>query len=93
MLHLFFMPGGGSFIPTIDFKPLWMRMAENYRIAVVERAGYGWSEATSSPRDVDTMLEETRKALELSGEDKPYVLVPQSVAGLEAIYWSQKYPD
>lgn len=52
-----------------------MRMIDKYRIAVVEKSGYSWSETSNSPRDIDTMLEETRKALELSGEKGPYVLV------------------
>ncbi len=92
-LTLVFMPGHGTSNPTLDFKPLWMRMIDDYRIAVVERPGYGWSEPSNSPRDIDTMLEETRKALELSGERGPYVLFPHSMSGLEAIYWAQKYPD
>lgn len=90
---LIFMSGHGTSCPTIDFKPLWTRMSDEYRIVVVEKAGYGWSETSSSSRDIDTMLEETRKALKLSGEDGPYVLVPHSMSGLEAIYWAQKYPD
>ncbi len=60
---------------------------------MVERSGYGWSEPSNSPRDIGTILEETRKALELSGEQGPYVLFPHSMSGLEAIYWAQKYPD
>lgn len=90
---LVFMAGHGTSNPTVDFKPLWMRMANGYRIAVVEKFGYGWSESANSPRDIDTMLEETRKALEISGESAPYVLFPHSMSGLEAIYWAQKYPD
>jgi len=66
---------------------------DRYRIAVVEKSGYGWSERCNSPRDIGTMLEETRKALDLSGENGPYVLFPHSMSGLEAIYWAQKYPD
>ena len=89
---LVFMAGHGTSSPTLDFKPLWVRMVNDYRIAVVEKSGYGWSEASNSPRDIDTMLEETRKALELSGEKGPYVLFPHSMSGLEAIYWAQKYP-
>ncbi|UNC92091.1 alpha/beta fold hydrolase [Candidatus Contubernalis alkaliaceticus] len=89
---LIFMSGHGTTNPTIDFKPLWMRMVDEYRIAVVEKAGYGWSETSSSPRDIDTMLKETRQALEFAGEKEPYVLVPHSMSGLEAIYWAQKYP-
>ena len=88
-----FMAGHGTSNPTLDFKPLWMRMIDEYRIAVVERSGYGWSETSTSPRGIDTMLEETRKALILSGEKGPYILVPHSMSGLEAIYWAQKYPD
>ncbi|MBS3792876.1 alpha/beta hydrolase [Candidatus Bipolaricaulota bacterium] len=68
-------------------------MTDDYRIAVVEKPGYGWSEGSSSSRDIDTTLGETRKALNLAGEDGPYVLVPHSMSGLEAIYWAQKYPD
>jgi pimeloyl-ACP methyl ester carboxylesterase len=90
---LVFMAGHGTSNPTLDFKPLWKRMAEEYRIAVIEKAGYGWSESSGSPRDLDSILDETRKALELAGEEGPYILVPHSMSGLEAIYWGQKYPD
>jgi len=90
---LVFMAGHGTSYPTLDFKPLWMRMVDAYRIAVVERSGYGWSGNSNSPRDIDTILEETRKALEIAGEKGPYVLFPHSMSGLEAIYWAQKYPD
>jgi pimeloyl-ACP methyl ester carboxylesterase len=90
---LVFMAGHGTSNPTLDFKPLWMRMVDEYRIAVVERSGYGWSESSNSPRDIDTILEETRKALEISGEEGPFVLFPHSMSGLEAIYWAQKYPE
>jgi len=92
-LTLVFLSGHGTNNPTLDFKPLWMRLVDDYKIAVVERSGYGWSETSNSPRDIDTILEETRKALELSGEKGPYVLLPHSMSGLEAIYWAQKYPD
>ena len=90
---LVFMAGHGTSNPTLDFKPLWMRLVDDYRIAVVEKSGYGWSETSNSPRDIDTLLEETRKALELSGEKGPFILVPHSMSGLEALYWAQKYPD
>jgi len=40
-LTLVFMAGHGTSNPTIDFKPMWMRMKDEYRIAVVEKSGYG----------------------------------------------------
>jgi len=92
-ITLVFMAGHGTSNPTLDFKPLWKKMLDQYRIAVIEKSGYGWSESSKSSRDIDTLLSETRKALELSGERGPYVLVPHSMSGLEAIYWAQKYPD
>jgi len=90
---LVFMAGHGTSNPTLDFKPLWMRLVDDYRVAVVEKSGYGWSETSNNPRDIDTILEETRRSLELSGEEGPYVLFPHSMSGLEALYWAQKYPD
>ena len=92
-LTLVFMAGHGTSNPALDFKPLWMQLADEYRIAVVEKSGYGWSETTNSPRDIGTILEETRTALNLSGENGPYILFPHSMSGLEAIYWAQQYPN
>lgn len=90
---LVFMSGSGTACPTLDFKPLWSLLTDSYKIAVVEKAGYGWSESTGKPRDLDTMLGETRKALKLAGRTPPYVLLPHSLSGLEALYWAQTYPE
>lgn len=90
---LVFMAGGGTSNPTLDFKPLWQRLTDRYRIVVIEKSGYGWSDMSSNPRDLETMLTETREALRLAGEIEPYVLVPHSMSGLEAIYWAQVYPN
>ena len=87
------MSGFGTPSPVYDFKVLFDKLASDYKIAVVERAGYGWSNISSSPRDLDTVLKETRKALNLAGEKPPYVLFPHSMAGLEALYWAQLYPE
>jgi pimeloyl-ACP methyl ester carboxylesterase len=90
---LVFMSGLGTVSPYYDFKVLFEKLAADYRIAVVERAGYGWSEISSADRDLNTVLNETRTALKLAGEKGPYLLFPHSLAGLEAIYWANLYPD
>lgn len=90
---LVFMSGLGTVSPYYDFKVLFEKLTADYRIAVVERAGYGWSEISSADRDLDTVLNETRTALKLAGEKAPFVLFPHSLAGLEAIYWSNLYPE
>lgn len=90
---LVFLSGLGTPSPFYDFKVLYEELSADYRVAVVERAGYGWSDVTSSPRDIDTVLRETRTALERAGENPPYVLFPHSMAGLEAIYWATLHPE
>lgn len=88
-----FLSGHGTSFPTLDFKPLWSRLVDDFRIVVVERPGYGWSQPSKKPKDLDFVLEETRKALKHSNEEAPYILFPHSMSGLEAIYWAQKYPN
>ncbi|BDR52906.1 hypothetical protein KIM372_08130 [Bombiscardovia nodaiensis] len=60
---------------------------------VVEKSGYGLSDWSRDSRDVDTMLTESRAALKAAGLSGPYVLLPHSMSGLEALRWAQKYPD
>ncbi len=90
---LVFLSGLGTSSPYYDFKVLFEQFSPEYRVAVVERAGYGWSDITSSPRDLATVLQETRTALQGAGETPPYVLFPHSLAGLEALYWAHHYPE
>ncbi|CAM3592886.1 alpha/beta hydrolase [Paenibacillus lupini] len=89
---LVFLAGGGTASPILDFKSLYSRLSDKYKIAVPERIGYGFSDVADVPRDLDTVLEEDRQALLLAGLKPPYVLVPHSITGLESVYWAQKYP-
>ena len=88
-----FLSGSGIQAPVWEFKGLYQKFLGSYRMAVVERAGYGYSESADDTRDLDTVLEETRESLRQAGEAPPYILFPHSLSGLEAIYWAQKYPQ
>ena len=90
---LVFMSGCGTSCPVLDFKPLWSLLTDRFKIVVIEKTGYGWSQVSKRPRDLDTMLADSREALRLAGIAAPYILVPHSLSGLEAIYWAQKYPQ
>lgn len=92
-ITLVFMSGLGTSSPVYDFQVLYRMLSEDYRVTVVERAGYGWSEITDSPRDLDTVLDETRTALRLAGESPPFVLFPHSLAGMEALHWAHEFPE
>lgn len=89
---LVFMSGGGTCCPILDFKSLYSLLSDNYKVAVVEKFGYGFSDIVDVSRDIDSILENTRAALEAAGLNAPYVLCPHSMSGLEALYWAQKYP-
>jgi pimeloyl-ACP methyl ester carboxylesterase len=91
-MTLVFMPGGGTCSPVLDFKSLYSLLDDKYRIVVVEKAGYGFSDVVDIDRDINNILSETREALlkaEISG---PYILCAHSMSGIEALYWAQTYP-
>ncbi len=90
---LVFLAGSGTTAPTFDFRGLSRRLSGDFRTVVVERAGYGWSDDGGTSRDITTVLAETRTALSGSGHDPPYVLLPHSMGGLEALHWANRYPD
>lgn len=86
-----FMSGGGTCSPILDFKSLFSLLSSEYKIVVVEKFGYGFSDVDRS-RDIDTILEDTRKALLLAGHKGPCILALHSMSGIESLYWANKYP-
>jgi pimeloyl-ACP methyl ester carboxylesterase len=93
-LTLVFLAGSGTTAPVLDFKGLYKRLSDDYRVVVVERAGYGWSDDSGGvSRDIETVMQETRLALQGAGENPPYILLPHSMSGLEAIHWANRYPE
>lgn len=90
---LVLLSGRGDPAPYYEFLAFMNALSSEYRVVVIERSGYGYSEASDSPRDIDTVLEESRMALNLAGETGPYILCPHSLSGGEALYWAKLYPN
>lgn len=90
---LVFMSGGGTCSPILDFKSLYSLLSDEYRIVVVEKFGYGFSDVVDTERDIDSVLADTRAALTAAGVEAPYILCPHSMSGIEALYWAQQYPE
>jgi len=88
-----FIAGSGVAAPIYEMKGLYSKFSQQHKIAIIERAGYGYSDVSKDERAIDTMLAQTREALLKSGNKPPYILVPHSISGVEAIYWAQKYPE
>ena len=90
---LVFLSGSGTCSPILDFNSLYSLLSDEYRIVVVEKFGYGYSDIVDEDRNIQTILSETRLALNKAGIDGPYVLCPHSMSGIEALYWAQEYPN
>ncbi|MBN1906523.1 MAG: alpha/beta hydrolase [Deltaproteobacteria bacterium] len=102
-MHIFSKGSGDSTVvfasgwkipcPYADFYPLWSEISKYARIAVYDRPGYGWSDVTDTPREIDNITQEIHELLEKSGEKPPYILVGHSIGSLEMIRFAQRYPD
>lgn len=90
---LVFLSGAGTASPILDFKDLYDGLSKQYKIVVVERAGYGYSEDTSKSRDVSEVLSETRQSLAKAHVSGPYIILSHSMASLETLLWQEKYPS
>lgn len=87
-----FMAGHCTIAPVYDFKVLYEKLLPAFRVIVIEKYGYGYSDICQFPCDIDTLVSLQRQALAAIGETGPYILVPHSMSGLEAIRWKQKFP-
>ena len=88
-----FLSGAGIASPILDFKNLSDSLSKKYKVVVVERAGYGFSEDSDRSRDVMEVLSETRQALAQAHISGPYVIISHSMASLESLAWQEKFPD
>ena len=90
---LVFLAGSGTVAPILDFKDLYSQLYEDYRIVVIEKFGYGFSDVVEEKLSVDRILAQDREALAKLGIEGPYILCPHSMSGLEAILWAQVHPE
>ena len=92
-ITIVFMSGNGVTLPVLEYKPIYRRMSDKYRIAVIEKAGYGFSGSKTTERTVENLVAEDREALKKAGIEPPYVLAAHSYSGFEAVYWANTYPN
>ena len=88
-----FMSGYGTQSPILDFKPLYTRLSNDYKIVVIEKFGYGFSDTVDTERSFETILKQDREALEKAGIEGPYILCPHSMSGIEAMLWEIEHPE
>ena len=88
-----FLSGAGIASPILDFKNVSDSLSKKYKVVIMERAGYGYSEDSNQSRDVMEVLSETRQALSQANISGPFIILSHSMASLESLAWQEKYPD
>ncbi len=73
----------------------WVRplAARHTRVCSYDRAGLGWSEPGSEPRDAIHISRELHTLLNNAGETPPYVLVGHSYGGLLVRMYADQHPE
>ena len=87
------LSGAGIASPILDFKDVSDSLSKKYKVVIVERAGYGYSDDSNQSRDVMEVLSETRQALSQANITGPFIILSHSMASLESLAWQEKYPD
>lgn len=87
------LSGAGIASPILDFKEVSESLSKQYKVVIVERAGYGYSYDSNHSRDVMEVLSETRQALSQANITGPFIILSHSMASLESLAWQEKYPD
>ena len=101
MMHLL-ATGAGS--PTVvletgtaGYSGIWERVQheieKHTRVVSYDRAGLGFSEKASSPRDAISIARELDELLSRAGENPPYILVGHSFGGLLVMEYAHLYPE
>ena len=55
--------GGGSSSPIMTYKPFAQRFDDDYRIVIIEKFGYGFSDGFDGSRDVEHLSRNIKKAV------------------------------
>ena len=87
------LSGRGVFDYSVRMHRLMDGFADENRIVVVDRAGYGLSDDTRKPQTTESVVNDYRTALLNAGIEAPYILLPHSLGGAYATYWVSRYPE
>ena len=87
------LSGAGIASPILDFKDVSDSLSKKYKVVIVERAGYGYSDDSNQSRDVMEVLFETRQALSQANVTGPFIILSHSMASLESLSWQEQYPN
>ncbi|MGC1620861.1 MAG: alpha/beta hydrolase [Candidatus Acidiferrum sp.] len=82
----------GLGVPAIGWNTVQSETAKFTRVCSYDRAGYGWSSASSAPRTSMQIVKELHALLEDAHEKGPYILVGHSFGGFNVRVFNGQYP-
>ncbi len=83
----------GLGVPAVGWNPVQAEVAKFTRVCSYDRAGYGWSGASSAPRTSMQIVKELHALLEAANEKGPYILVGHSFGGYNVRVYNGQYPN
>jgi pimeloyl-ACP methyl ester carboxylesterase len=83
----------GLGVPAVGWNPVQAEVAKFTRVCSYDRAGYGWSSASSAPRTSSQIVKELHALLEAANEKGPYILVGHSFGGYNVRVYNGQYPN
>jgi pimeloyl-ACP methyl ester carboxylesterase len=83
----------GLGVPAVGWNPVQTEVAKFTRVCSYDRAGYGWSGASSAPRTSGEIVKELHALLAAAGEKGPFILVGHSFGGYNVRVYNGQYPN
>ena len=84
---------GGSGTATEYYHWLSEGLKDSMRVVRYDRAGIGYSEASTTPRTPETIARELHQLLQEAGESPPYIMAGHSLGGPYIRVFTELYPD
>ncbi len=83
----------GNSMPSIYYYRLQQKLCSKVQVVSYDRAGLGWSEAHSGPKDALTITAELRQLLRLADVRCPLIMVGHSIGGILLMAFAKAYPQ
>lgn len=88
-----FITGAGTPCAYTDFYVLQNELSKSAQTISYDHAGNGWSTSTKADRSIKNLVKELSVIINTAAPDKRIVFVCHSLASLEALGYTQAYPE
>jgi pimeloyl-ACP methyl ester carboxylesterase len=79
--------------PWSEWRQVQPGLSQQTQVCSYDRAGHGWSQPRTGPRDAETIVGELHSLLNQAGAKPPLVLVGHSAGGLYVREYAREFPS